>query len=225
MSDKALTGLKVVELADFIAGPYCGKLLADFGAEVIKIEKPGVGDEARQRGPFPDHLPDPEKSGLFLYLNTNKLSISLNIETATGQHILKEILKTADVLIEDHPPAQMEALGLDFASLQKINPALIVVSITAFGQTGPYRDYKGYAINASALGGQTVCAGEDGQGAVDASAVPGPLPERHGRCHRCPGAILAARTVARDSMSTSPRPKCGPHSTPAIKNPLSSCTA
>jgi crotonobetainyl-CoA:carnitine CoA-transferase CaiB-like acyl-CoA transferase len=163
MSDKALTGLKVVELSDFIAGPYCGKLLADFGAEVVKIEKPGLGDEARQRGPFPGHVPDPEKSGLFLYLNTNKLSITLNIETATGQHILKEILKTADILLEDHPPAQMQSLGLDFESLHKINPALIVVSITAFGQTGPYRDYKGYAINASALGGQTVCAGEPGR--------------------------------------------------------------
>ncbi|MDM7998804.1 MAG: CoA transferase [Dehalococcoidia bacterium] len=163
MSDKALTGLKAVELAEFIAGPYCGKLLADFGAEVIKIEKPGIGDEARQRGPFPGHVPDPEKSGLFLYLNTNKLDITLNIETATGRNILKEILKTADILIEDHPPAQMERLGLDFKNLHKLNPALIVVSITAFGQTGPYRDYKGYAINASALGGQTVCAGEMGR--------------------------------------------------------------
>ena len=163
MSDKALTGLKVIELADFIAGPYCAKLLADFGAEVVKIEKPGTGDEARQRGPFPDHLPDPEKSGLFLYLNTNKLSITLDIETVTGQHILKEVLKTADILVEDRPPAQMETLGLNYESLHKINPALIVVSITAFGQTGPYRDYKGYAINASALGGQTVCAGEPGR--------------------------------------------------------------
>ncbi len=163
MSDKALSGLKVVELADFIAGPYCGKFLADLGAEVLKIEKPGTGDEARERGPFPGHVPDPEKSGLFLYLNTNKLGVTLNIETATGQSILKKILKTTDILIEDHPPAQMEALGLDYASLQKVNPALIVVSITAFGQSGPYRDYKGYAINASALGGQTVCAGQMGR--------------------------------------------------------------
>jgi crotonobetainyl-CoA:carnitine CoA-transferase CaiB-like acyl-CoA transferase len=146
MSDKALAGLKVVELSDFIAGPYCGKLLADFGAEVVKVEKPGIGDEARQRGPFPGHVPHPEKSGLFLYLNTNKLSITLDVERATGQRILKEILKTADILVEDRPPAQMETLGLDFKTLHKVNPALIVVSITAFGQSGPYRDYKGYAM-------------------------------------------------------------------------------
>jgi len=163
MSDKALTGLKVIEWADFIAGPYCGKLLADFGAEVIKIEKPGCGDEARLRGPFPDHIPDPEKSGLFLYLNCNKLGITLNAETATGKKILEDLLKSADILIEDHPPAENEKLGFSYVDLQKVNPNLIVVSITAFGQTGPYRDYKGYAINASALGGQSVCAGEPGR--------------------------------------------------------------
>jgi len=158
-----LTGLKVIEWADFIAGPYCGKLLADFGAEVIKIEKPDCGDEARQRGPFPDHTPDPEKSGLFLYLNCNKLGITLNVETATGKNILEELLKSADILIEDHAPAENKKLGLSYAELRKAYPQLIVVSITAFGQTGPYRDYKGYAINSSALGGQSVCAGEPGR--------------------------------------------------------------
>ncbi|MBL7119206.1 MAG: CoA transferase [Dehalococcoidia bacterium] len=163
MGDKALAGLKVLEWASFIAGPYCGKLFADMGAEVIKIERPGVGDEARQRGPFPDHIPHPEKSGLFLYLNSNKLGITLDVETATGQKILKELLKTADILIEDHTPAAMEKLGLDYPNVQKVNPALVMVSITAFGQTGPYKDYKGYAINSSALGGQSVCAGEPGR--------------------------------------------------------------
>lgn len=163
MSDKALSGLKAVELAEFIAGPYCGKLLADFGAEVIKVERPGGGDESRERGPFPGHVPDPEKSGLFLYLNANKLGVTLNIDTATGRDILKRMLETADILVEDQPPARMKALGLDFESLHRVNPRLIVVSITAFGQSGPYRDYKGYAINASALGGQSVCAGEMGR--------------------------------------------------------------
>jgi crotonobetainyl-CoA:carnitine CoA-transferase CaiB-like acyl-CoA transferase len=163
MADKALSGLKVLEWADFIAGPYCGKLLADLGAEVVKVEKPGVGDEARQRGPFPDHIPHPEKSGLFLYLNANKLGVTLDVETATGTKIFKQLVKEADILIEDHAPAAMQSLGLDYASLQEVNPALIMVSITAFGQTGPYKDYKGYAINSSALGGQSVCAGEPGR--------------------------------------------------------------
>jgi len=163
MGDKALAGLKVIEWAGFIAGPYCGKLLADMGAEVIKIEKPGVGDEARQRGPFPGNTPDPEKSGLFLYLNCNKLGITLDVETATGKKILQDLLKSADILIEDHYPAELAEMGLDYASVQQVNPALIMVSITAFGQTGPYKDYKGYAINASAVGGQSVCAGAQGR--------------------------------------------------------------
>ena len=155
--------MKVLEYANFIAGPYCGKLLADLGAEVIKVEKPVVGDEARQYGPFPQDLPHPEQSGLFLYLNTNKLSITLNAEAATGVNILKELLKKSDIFIEDNPPAVMEGLGLDYANLQKVNPGIIMVSITPFGQSGPYRDYKGYAINCSALGGQSVCAGEPGR--------------------------------------------------------------
>ncbi len=163
MDEKALTGVKVLEYANFIAGPYCGKLLADLGAEVIKVEKPVVGDEARQYGPFPQDLPHPEQSGLFLYLNTNKLSITLNAEAATGANILKELLKKSDIFIEDNPPAVMEGLGLDYANLQKVNPGIIMVSITPFGQSGPYRDYKGYAINCSALGGQSVCAGEPGR--------------------------------------------------------------
>jgi crotonobetainyl-CoA:carnitine CoA-transferase CaiB-like acyl-CoA transferase len=163
MDEKALTGVKVLEYASFIAGPYCGKLLADLGAEVIKIEKPAVGDEARQYGPFPYDLPHPERSGLFLYLNTNKLSITLNVEAATGAKIFKELLKESDIFIEDNPPAVMESLGLDYANLQKVNPGIIMVSITPFGQSGPYRDYKGYAINCSALGGQSVCAGEPGR--------------------------------------------------------------
>lgn len=163
MDEKALTGVKVLEYANFIAGPYCGKLLADLGAEVIKIEQPVVGDEARQYGPFPQDLPHPERSGLFLYLNTNKLSITLNTEAATGAKILKELSKESDIFIEDNPPAVMERLGLDYANLEKVNPGIIMVSITAFGQSGPYRDYKGYAINCSALGGQSVCAGEPGR--------------------------------------------------------------
>lgn len=162
MADGALTGLKVLEWADFIAGPYCGKLLADLGAEVIKIESP-TGDESRQRGPFPNNVPDPEKSGLFLYLNANKLGITLNEETATGKKLLLELVKQADILIEDHAPAALDKAGLDYATLRELNPGLIMVSITAFGQSGPYRDYKGYAINASAVGGQSVCAGEPGR--------------------------------------------------------------
>lgn len=152
MADKALEDLKVVELADFISGPCCTKMLADLGAEVIKVERPQVGDISRRLGPFPGDVPHPEKSGLFIYLNTNKLGITLNIETPKGQKILKELLKNADVFIESYPRKMMEKLKLDYKSLKKINPQLVMTSITPWGHTGPYRDYKGYDINISAAG-------------------------------------------------------------------------
>jgi CoA:oxalate CoA-transferase len=147
VSGKALQGLKVLELAQFVAGPYCAKLLADLGAEVLKIEEPLVGDEARRRGPFLNDVPHPERSGLFLYVNTNKMGVTLNINTGTGREIFKRLVDWADILIEDKPPGAMEELGLDYDSLRAINPRLIMTSITPFGQTGPYRDYKAYHLN------------------------------------------------------------------------------
>jgi CoA:oxalate CoA-transferase len=139
----ALSGIKVLEFGDFVACPYCGKQLSNMGAEVIKVERPGLGDKSRSYGPFPQDLPDFEKSGLFLFLNTNKSSISLNLETATGIKIFKELLKWADVLIEDHLPRELARLGLSYRVIKEINPSLVMTSITPFGQTGPYRNYKG----------------------------------------------------------------------------------
>jgi CoA:oxalate CoA-transferase len=139
----ALDGLKVLELSEFISGPYCGKLMADLGAEVIKIERPDTGDTARRRGPFPGDIPHPEKSGLFLFLNTNKLGITLNIESERGREIFRRLVSGADVLIESNTPKEMARLGIDYRSLKKLNPSLIMTSITAFGQTGPYKGYKG----------------------------------------------------------------------------------
>jgi CoA:oxalate CoA-transferase len=148
MTDGPLNGLKVVELCSFVAGPYCTKLFADFGAEVIKIEPPGVGDEARRRGPFLHDNPDPELSGLFLYVNTNKLGVTLNLNPATGRDIFKKLIANADILVEDRSPGEMEKLGLNYEVLKEINPSLIMASITPFGQDGPYRDYKAYYLNA-----------------------------------------------------------------------------
>jgi len=139
----ALDSVKVLELSEFISGPYCGKMLADLGAEVIKIEKPGTGDAARRHGPFPGDIPHPEKSGLFLFLNTNKLGITLNIESEPGREIFRRLIREADVLIESNPPREMARLQIDYRSLKKLNPTLIMTSITPFGQTGPYKDYKG----------------------------------------------------------------------------------
>jgi len=137
-----------------VTGPYCTKLLADLGAEVIKVERPGVGDDARSRGPFWHDVPDPELSGLFLYLNTNKLGITLDVSTATGRAVFLELVKQADVLVEDNARATMEELHLTYEDLRQVNPALIVTSITPFGETGPYRDYKAYQLNSYHSGGE-----------------------------------------------------------------------
>ena len=139
----ALAGLKVLEYGEFVSAPYCGKLMADLGADVIKVEKPGVGDRAREYGPFPQDIPHPEKSGLFLYLNTNKRGVTLNLKTAVGRKVFKELAKWADVIIENTPISDLKKLGLDYETLHEINPALVVTSITYFGHTGPYRDFKG----------------------------------------------------------------------------------
>jgi len=147
MTETALAGLKVLEYAQFVSGPYCTKLLADLGAEVIKIEPPVRGDEARRREPFLEDTPHPEKSGLFFYLNTNKLGVTLNLNVTTGRKMFKELIEETDVLVEDNPPRVIEELGLDYESLKDINPRLIMTSITPFGQTGPYRDYKAYHLN------------------------------------------------------------------------------
>jgi CoA:oxalate CoA-transferase len=149
----ALSHLRVVDLTHHIAGPYCTKLLADFGADVIKIERPGAGDPARASGPFAGGTPDPEKSGRFLYLNTNKRGMTLNLKAATGREILERLVRDADVLVENFRPGVLPGLGLDYETLAAINPRLVVTSISNFGQTGPYRDYRATEIVADAMGG------------------------------------------------------------------------
>jgi len=154
MSEQCLSHIKVVELCNSVAGNYCTKLLADLGAEVIKIEKPGVGDIARRIGPFPDDSPHPEQSGLYLYLNTNKKGITLDLDTNTGQDILKELIKQTDIFVEDNTPGTLDKSGISYGDLKKSNPGLVMTSITSFGQTGPYRDYKAYQLNTYHAGGE-----------------------------------------------------------------------
>ena len=140
-------GITVLEYAGFVAGPYCGKLLADLGADVVKIEPPGAGDPARGFGPFPENIPHREKSGLFLYLSLNKRSITLDPSTPTGKELFARLAAKADVLVEDSPPGHMAELGLSFAHLQELNPALVYVSVTPYGQTGPQAGWKAQHIN------------------------------------------------------------------------------
>ena len=142
MSEQAFKKVVILDCTEGIAGGYCTKLLADFGATVIKIEKPGMGDTTRRMGPFLNDEPDKEKSGTFFYLNTNKKSITLNLETETGKNIFFKLLEKADVVVENFIPGKMAALGLSYESLAKKKPQIILTSISNFGQTGPYRDYK-----------------------------------------------------------------------------------
>jgi crotonobetainyl-CoA:carnitine CoA-transferase CaiB-like acyl-CoA transferase len=146
MPDQALTGLKALEFGNLVSAPYCGKLMADMGAEVIKVEKPGLGDDARRREPFAGDTPGIERSGLFAYCNINKKSVTLNVRTATGRVIFKDLIKESDILLENNSPRLMEELDLTYEVLEKVNPGLIMTSITPFGQSGPYRDYKAYEL-------------------------------------------------------------------------------
>ncbi len=153
MSPGPLAGLSVLELGQMVAAPYCGKLLADLGADVLKVEEPRLGDPARRRGPFPNDLPHPERSGLFLYLNTSKRGITLGLETEAGRRIFLKLVASADILIEDRTPGELERTGLSYPELSKLNPRLIVTSITPFGQSGPYRNYRSHHLNLYHSGG------------------------------------------------------------------------
>ena len=150
MPTGALEGIRVIELGQRVSAPYCAKLFADYGADVIKVEPP-EGDAARQWGPFPGDVPHPEKSGLYQFLNTNKRSITLDVTSADGRARLLELLRSADVLIENNRPGRMREWGLDYDALCALNRKLVMISITPYGQTGPYRDWKGYDLNAFRL--------------------------------------------------------------------------
>ena len=153
MPEGALEGIRVIELGELVSAPYCAKLFADFGADVIKVEPPGQGDLARRWGPFPDDQPHPEKSGLFFFLNTNKRGVTLDVSTPQGRDMLIELLGQADVLMENNRPQHMRDWGLDYPSLSQANPDLVMISITPYGQAGPYRDWNGYDLNAFHLSG------------------------------------------------------------------------
>ncbi len=148
-----LHDIRVLDLSEHVAGPFCTKLLAGLGAEVIKLESPGMGDAARHTGPFVAEVPDAEQSALFLYLNTGKKGITLDITQPEGASIFQRLVQDFDILVDSTPPGRMDRLGLAYDALSRLNPGLIYTAVTPFGQTGPYRDYKGSEIVAQATGG------------------------------------------------------------------------
>lgn len=141
MPDQALAGLRVVEYAQGFSGPFCTKILADYGADVIKVESP-AGDWIRGKSPFVGDDPDLEKSGLFLYLNTNKRSVTLNLASTTGRDLFRLLLNHANALVLADPPINPESAGLGASQLRKEFPSLVVLDMTSFGRTGPYATWK-----------------------------------------------------------------------------------
>ena len=194
MADDILAGVRVVELAEGIAAPYCGKLLADFGAEVLKIEPPGRGDTTRQHGPFPNDLPHAERSGLFLALNTNKLGLTLDPTIATGRQMLGALLQHADVLIHHTAPMHLGALRLTTEELRQEYPRLIITSITPYGQTGPYRDFQGADITSCALGGIS-----EGLGETDTPPLVAPLSQAGYQAGLSAASAIALALLVRES--------------------------
>ncbi|TMC51211.1 MAG: CoA transferase [Chloroflexi bacterium] len=149
----ALSGLRVLDLSARIAGPWCTKLLADYGADVIKVERPDGGDPARAWGPFPADVPDGERSGLFLHCNTNKRSLTLNWRTREGQEMLRRLAADADLVVEASRPGTLSRYGIGYQQLRRDHPELVHLAISNFGQDGPYRSVDASEITLYAMGG------------------------------------------------------------------------
>ncbi len=167
---KALDGVRVVDLSRVLAGPYCSMILADLGAEVIKVEELPNGDEARQVGPFVSGV-----SAYFMSLNRGKMSVTLNLKAPQGRALLIELAKRSDILLENFSPGTMRRLDLDYDTLRRINPRLIYASLSGFGQAGPYASRKAFDIVVQGMGGMMSITGEPGGPPVRVGAAIGDL--------------------------------------------------
>ena len=172
----ALSHIRVLDLSRVLAGPWCTQNLADLGADVIKVEKPGVGDDTRHWGPpfaKDEQGKDSSESAYFIAINRNKRSITVNISTPEGQDIIRKLVAESDVVIENYKVSQLVKYGLDYATLKKVKPDLIYCSITGFGQTGPYANRPGYDMIVEGMGGFMSVTGE-------AENVSGASPQKAG---------------------------------------------
>src|SRR5581483_9416483 len=159
IDEKPLAGVRVLDLSRVLAGPFCGMNLADLGAEVIKIELPGRGDDSRGYAP---RIPNSEDSGYFYSVNRGKLSVTIDLREPDGAAVALDLARHADVVLENFAPGTMERFGLSYARLAESNPRIILCSISGFGQTGPMASAPAYDIVAQALGGTMSITGAPG---------------------------------------------------------------
>lgn len=159
----SLDGIRILDLSRVLAGPWCTQTLADLGADVIKIERPGAGDDTRGWGPPFLKTPegeDTQDAAYYLGTNRNKRSVTCDIATPQGQQLIQQLVQSCDVFIENFKVGDMARYGLDYASLSKLNPKLVYCSVTGFGQTGPYRERAGYDYAIQGIGGLMSVTGE-----------------------------------------------------------------
>lgn len=172
---RALEGVKVLDLSRVLAGPWSTQILADFGADVIKIEKPGSGDDTRGWGPpfleLPDGREDPRESAYYLCCNRNKRSVAVDLRMPEGAALILRLAAEADILVENFKLGGLARFGLDYESVRTINPRIVYCSITGFGQTGPYAARPGYDFVAQGMGGFMSITGEEGGGPLRAGVA------------------------------------------------------
>ena len=163
MADRPLAGIKVMDLAWVVAGPVIGRALADFGATVVRVESSRRVETARLMGPFPGGKMDTQRSALYDNCNTNKLGLSLDLSQEPAREVARDLARWADVVIESFMPGQMARFGLDYETLRRTNPTLIMVSTSLMGQTGPYATLAGYGNIGAALSGYQMIVGAAGE--------------------------------------------------------------
>lgn len=155
-----MTGVKVIDLTRIVAGPYCTMILGDLGAEIIKIEQPGSGDEARKWGP--PYVTGSKTSCYFVCLNRNKKSVCVNLKTPEGIRVIQDLSKVCDILVENYVPGKLDSLGIGYDDLKTTSPHLIYLSLTGYGSHGPYSRRPGYDVIASSIGGLLGITGPEG---------------------------------------------------------------
>ena len=188
-----LEGLRVLDLSEGIAAPFCAKLLGDLGADVVKVERPDGGDSSRTLGPFPDGTPDPEQSAAFFYFNTSKRGIMLDASTEDGRELLARLVRRYDVVISSETEGELAGRGIGFDQLRAWNDRVILTTVTGFGSDGPHAGYEWSHLIACATGGWArTCGLEDREPLQAGGAITETLT----------GAFAADATLLRCSAAT-----------------------